>query len=145
MYKKDVQINSSENLQNEARKIRYSFFNEILNHQNLDYIITAHHQNDNHESFLYHATRGNGINRLKGIAEKNGNILRPALRFTKTQLKEYAEKIKVPYSIDSSNKTNKYDRNFIRNKIFEELGKRFPQYELNICSKETFERIKQEK
>ena len=134
LYKKDVQINSSENLQNEARKIRYSFFNEILNHQNLDYIITAHHQNDNHESFLFHAIRGNGINRLKGIDEKNGNILRPVLKFTKTQLKEYAEKIKVPYSIDSSNKTNKYDRNFIRNKIFEELRKRFPQYEKGLSN-----------
>ena len=134
LYKKDTQINLSENLQNEARKIRFSYFNEILKQQNLDYIITAHHQNDNHESFIYHAIRGNGINRLKGIAEKNGNILRPALRFTKTQLKEYAEKIKVPYSIDSSNKSNKYDRNFIRNKIFEELRKRFPQYEKGLSN-----------
>lgn len=133
-YNKDAQINSSENLQNEARKIRYSFFNEVIHQQNLDYIITAHHQNDNHESFLYHAIRGNGINRLKGIAEKNGNIIRPALRFTKTQLKEYALKFKVPYNIDSSNKTNKYDRNFIRNEIFEKLGKRFPQYEKGLSN-----------
>ena len=133
-YNKDAQINNSENLQNEARKIRYSFFNEIIHHQNLDYIITAHHQNDNHESFLYHAIRGNGINRLKGIAEKKGNILRPALRFTKKQLKEYAFDNKVPYRIDSSNKSNKYDRNFIRNEIFEKLGKRFSHYEKGLSN-----------
>ena len=72
---KDAQINPAENLQNEARKIRYKFFDEIIHHQNLDYIITAHHQNDNHESFLFHSIRGNGISRLKGISEKNDNIL----------------------------------------------------------------------
>ena len=90
MYNKDAQLNTSENLQNEARKIRYDFFNEIIHQNKLDYIITAHHKNDNHESFLYHAIRGNGISRLKGIAEKNGNILRPALRLQ--IFKDYAQK-----------------------------------------------------
>ena len=131
---KDAQINPAENLQNEARKIRYKFFNEIIHHQNLDYIITAHHQNDNHESFLFHSIRGNGISRLKGISEKNDNILRPALRFTKTQLKEYAEKNQLAYSKDSSNNSIKYDRNFIRNEIFEKLGKRFPEYEKGLSN-----------
>ena len=134
LYNKDTQLKISENLQNEARKIRYEFFNEIIHQNKLDYIITAHHQNDNHENFLYHAIRGNGISRLKGIAEKNGNILRPALRFSKTMLKDYAQKYKVPYSIDSSNKSNKYDRNFIRNKIFEKIGKRFSNYEKGLSN-----------
>lgn len=134
LYNKDAQLNTSENLQNEARKIRYDFFNEIIHQNKLDYIITAHHQNDNHESFLYHAIRGNGISRLKGIAEKNGNILRPALRFTKTILKDYAQKYKVPYSIDSSNKSIKYDRNFIRNEILKKIGKRFSNYQKGLSN-----------
>ena len=134
LYNKDAQLNKSENLQNEARKIRYDFFNEIIHQNKLDYIITAHHQNDNHENFLYHAIRGNGISRLKGIAEKNGNILRPALRFTKTILKDYAQKYKVPYSIDSSNKSIKYDRNFIRNEILKKIGKRFSNYQKGLSN-----------
>jgi tRNA(Ile)-lysidine synthase len=131
-FYKEAYINRSENLQNEARNIRYDFFNEIIDQQNIDYLITAHQQNDNHESFLYHFFRGNGINRLKGIAEMNGNILRPLLRFKKSQLKEYVEEHQISYSLDSSNSSSKYDRNFIRNELFEKVGERFPKYEKGL-------------
>ena len=54
---KTAEINKVKNLQNEARIIRYQFFNELINEEGLDYIITAHHQNDNHETFLFNAFR----------------------------------------------------------------------------------------
>ena len=77
---KMVEINPDENIQIQARDIRYKYFNKIIENQNLDYIITAHHANDNHETFLLNALRGSGIKGLKGIAEKRGKIGRASCR-----------------------------------------------------------------
>lgn len=131
---KTAEINKVKNLQNEARIIRYHFFNEIINEEELDYIITAHHQNDNHETFLFNAFRGNGINSLKGIQKINKNILRPGCDFSKKELLEYAQLNNINYNIDSSNLNSKYDRNFIRNHILKKVNSQFPNYEKGLSN-----------
>ena len=129
LFIKTTEINKNKNLQNEARIVRYQFFNELINQEGLDYIITAHHQNDNHETFLFNAFRGNGINSLKGIQKINTIILRPGLEFSKKELEEYAQLNTINFNIDSSNLTSKYDRNFIRNKLLKLVSTQFPNYE----------------
>ena len=128
LFIKTTEINKNKNLQNEARIVRYQFFNELINQEGLDYIITAHHQNDNHETFLFNAFRGNGINSLKGIQKINTIILRPGLEFSKKELEEYAQLNTINFNIDSSNLTSKYDRNFIRNKLLKLVSTQFPNY-----------------
>ncbi len=129
LFIKTTEINKNKNLQNEARIVRYQFFNELINQEGLDYIITAHHQNDNHETFLFNAFRGNGINSLKGIQKINTIILRPGLEFSKKEFEEYAKLNTINFNIDSSNLTSKYDRNFIRNKLLKLVSTQFPNYE----------------
>ena len=129
LFIKTTEINKNKNLQNEARIVRYQFFNELINQEGLDYIITAHHQNDNHETFLFNAFRGNGINSLKGIQKINTIILRPGLEFSKKELEEYAQLNTINFNIDSSNLSSKYDRNFIRNKLLKLVSTQFPNYE----------------
>ena len=133
-YYKEAKINLLKNIQNEAREVRYQFFNDLAEENKIDYILTAHHQNDNHETFLFNAIKGNGIGSLKGIPERNGIILRPLLQFTKTQLLMYVQENKIKYGTDSSNLTSKYDRNFIRNEVFQGLRNKFPKFEQGLTN-----------
>ena len=137
-YYKEAKINLLKNLQNEAREVRYQFFNDLVEENKMDHILTAHHQNDNHETFLFNALKGNGIGSLKGIPEKNGIILRPLLQFTKTQLLIYVQENKIKYGTDSSNLTSKYERNFIRNEVFERLKIKFPKFEKGLTNSINF-------
>ena len=133
-YYKEAKINLLKNIQNEARELRYQFFNDLAEENKIDYILTAHHQNDNHETFLFNAIKGNGIGSLKGIPERNGIILRPLLQFTKTQLLMYVQENKIKYGTDSSNLTSTYDRNFIRNEVFQGLRNKFPKFEQGLTN-----------
>ena len=137
-YYKEAEINPNKNLQNEAREFRYKFFIDLVEENKLDYILTAHHQNDNHETFLFNALKGNSIGSLKGIPERNGKILRPLLQFTKTQLLIYVQENKIKYGTDSSNLTSKYERNFIRNEVFQRLKNKFPKFEQGLTNSINF-------
>ena len=128
-HSKNAIISLTGNTQIEARNIRYNFFQEIISNNDLDFIITAHQSNDNHETFLLNTIRGSGIRGLKGIPEKRANIIRPVLKFNKSQLLSYVIKNKIPYSTDSSNYEINYDRNFLRNEILKPLTKRFSSFE----------------
>ena len=133
-YYKEAKINLLKNLQNETREVRYQFFNDLAEENIMDYILTAHHQNDNHETFLFKALKGNSIGSLKGIPERNGIILRPLLQFTKAQLLIYVQENNIKYGTDSSNLTSKYERNFIRNEVFKKLKIKFPKFEQGLTN-----------
>ena len=137
-YYKEAKINLLKNLQNEAREIRYQFFNDLVEENKLDYILTAHHQNDNHETFFFNALKVNGIGSLKRKKKKNGIILRPLLQFTKTQLLMHVQENKIKYGKDSSNLTSKYERNFIRNEVFQRLSDKFPKFEQGLTNSINF-------
>ena len=66
---------------------------------------------------------------MKGIPEKNGIILRPALQFTKSLLLEYVNHHKIKIGIDSSNLASKYERNYLRNEVFNKISSKFPDFE----------------
>lgn len=101
------------NLQNEARKIRYDFFSQHVSAE--DIFMTAHHLDDQMETFFMHLTRKSGIVGLSCMAEKNGNHWRPLLSFRKSDLYRYAEENQLEFREDRSNKENKYIRNRWRN------------------------------
>lgn len=103
------------NLQNEARKIRYSFFQEYLNKTEDSILMTAHHFDDQMETFFMHLSRNSGLLGLTCMAQKNGNHERPLLNFTKEELKEYALEKGFQWREDASNQENKYLRNKWRN------------------------------
>uniref|UniRef100_UPI0025BCA8E4 tRNA lysidine(34) synthetase TilS n=1 Tax=Chryseobacterium sp. TaxID=1871047 RepID=UPI0025BCA8E4 len=100
-----------------ARDLRYSFFNKIRNQENLDFLVTAHHLNDQLETFLINLSKASGIKGLSGIPANENQILRPLLSFSKEDIYEFAEKSNIQFREDISNKKNDYLRNKIRNKI----------------------------
>jgi len=100
-----------------ARDLRYNWFNELCSKYRYTKIATGHHLNDSIETIFINLTRGTGINGLTGISAINGNIIRPLLFATRKQIEQYTVSEKLHYRNDSSNTSNKFVRNIIRNEI----------------------------
>lgn len=104
-----------------ARELRYDYFKDVLKRQGLDFIVTAHHLNDQLETFIINLTRGTGLKGLCGIPAARENILRPLLNFTKDDIYLYVRTEGIEFREDLSNQKNTYLRNRVRNKIIPEL------------------------
>lgn len=109
-----------------ARKLRYDWFEELCQQYDYDYVMTAHHADDNLETMLINLGRGSGIKGLSGIPRQNANILRPLLDFSRAQIHRYALVKGLRWRDDSSNATNDYLRNALRNKVIPLLKKELP-------------------
>lgn len=114
-------------IQMAARALRYNWFFDLADSLNFDYILTAHHADDNLETFLINLTRGTGLSGLTGIPEVNENIVRPLLPFTRDQLKTYAFQKNIKWREDSSNASDKYLRNKLRHDVIPILKDLNPQ------------------
>lgn len=97
-----------------ARELRYNWFKQICADNDYQFIATAHHLDDQAETFLINFTRGTGIDGLVGIPEKNENIIRPLLNFSRDVILNYATENGVEWREDESNATTKYLRNKMR-------------------------------
>ena len=115
--------NFKENLQEKARIFRYEKFEEIRAKRKVNFVCTAHHANDDAETFFVNLIRGAGIGGLKGIAQKRDEFLRPFLRISKKQLLAYADEVGLKWREDQSNASDKYLRNKIRHHVLPEFLK----------------------
>ncbi|AZJ34811.1 tRNA lysidine(34) synthetase TilS [Tenacibaculum singaporense] len=100
-----------------ARELRYSWFDSLSKENNFDYILTAHHADDNLETFLINLSRGTGLEGLTGIPSINKNIIRPLLIFSREEIITFAKKNNIEWREDESNSETKYLRNKIRHQI----------------------------
>jgi len=112
-----VATQEKQSIQVAARELRYKWFHEIIEENKLDFLLTAHHADDNLETFLINTIRGTGLDGLTGIPEKNENIIRPLLPFSREQIEKYAKDHSLKWREDSSNIETKYLRNKIRHAI----------------------------
>lgn len=115
-----------------ARELRYNWFKTLKTDHQFDFILTAHHANDNLETLLVNLIRGTGVRGLQGIPEKQNSMIRPLLFVTKEDIRIYATENKLEFREDSSNQEVKYKRNFIRHQIVPELKKLNPAIEDTI-------------
>lgn len=114
-------------IQEKARSIRYTWFTALLEERALDIVLTAHHLNDQMETVLHHLIRGSGLNGLRGMPFKKGQLIRPFINLPSSQIDEYRESHDIPFREDASNKKSDYTRNFIRNEIISRLDTYFDQ------------------
>ena len=117
-----------------AREKRYEWFKSLMNEFNYDYLVTAHHADDNIETILLNFSRTTGLKGILGIPESKNQILRPLLSFEKDKIINYAKKNKIKWSEDSSNKTNLYNRNKIRKNILPILKEINPSFIKSIST-----------
>lgn len=104
-------------IQEWARDLRYNFFEKIKNEQQLAVIVTAHHLNDQLETFIINLSKASGINGLCGIPANDHYIYRPLLQFSKTEIYQFAREYQIEFREDLSNQKSDYLRNKIRNEI----------------------------
>ncbi|WP_296633647.1 tRNA lysidine(34) synthetase TilS [Polaribacter sp.] len=100
-----------------ARELRYNWFKELVKKHDFDFVLTAHHADDNLETFLINLTRGSGLNGFTGIPAINGNIVRTLLPFSRAEILNYAKKNNIDWREDASNASTKYVRNKIRHNV----------------------------
>lgn len=124
-----------DNFHNEARNIRYQFFDSVVKKYNAKYLLTAHHGDDLMETVLMRIVRGStlsGYSGFKKLVKMDGYyIFRPLINVTKEEILEYCSKYKIPYAIDASNNSSVYTRNRYRKEIIPFLK----QEEKNVHSK----------
>lgn len=123
---------SGSSVQMAARELRYNWFMELAKKNKFNFILTAHHANDNMETLLINLIRGTGINGLKGIPHKQNIIARPLLFASKDLIVDYAKKNKLNFRNDSSNDEVKYKRNYLRHEIMPGLKKLNPALEITF-------------
>ena len=116
-----------DNFHNEARNIRYQFFNDVVKKYNATYLLTAHHSDDLMETILMRIARGStlkGYAGFKKLVKMDGYyIYRPFISVTKDELLNYCHKYNIPYAIDASNNSNVYTRNRYRKEVLPFLKK----------------------
>ena len=109
-----------------GRKVRYSFFDEVLKQVNANKIATAHNANDNAETVLMNIIRGSGTSGLKGIEPiRENKYIRALIECTRAEIEEYCEKQNLAPKIDKSNMENIYTRNKVRNLLIPYIKENF--------------------
>lgn len=125
-----VQVETTGSVEANARAARYQAVSEII--QPNEVFVTAHHLDDQAETFLLALKRGSGIKGLSAmpvLGEQAGfQVFRPLLSIEKSALITYAEQNKLAWIHDESNADNRFERNFLRNAILPVLNQRFPQF-----------------
>lgn len=113
-------------LEEEGRKVRYNFFNEVLEKTKANKIAIAHNMNDKAETVLMNIIRGSGALGLKGIEAKRENkYIRPLIETERYEIEEYCKKNRLNPKHDRSNDDNTYTRNRIRNVLIPFLKENF--------------------
>lgn len=110
-----------------SRRARYDFFNSI----ECDKIATAHSLSDNVETLLFRLARGTSLKGACAIPPTRGKIIRPLINITSGEIRDYLNTYDITYCTDSTNFSNDYSRNRIRNVVIPELKKINPEFEIN--------------
>ncbi len=119
---------TGESMEMAARRLRYTWFNELCEEHGYTVIAVAHHADDSIETFFINLFRGTGLRGLTGIKKQFGRVIRPLSFLTRKEILEYASINHIPYREDSSNRSTKYLRNKIRLGLVPRLKERNPRF-----------------
>ncbi len=97
-------------IQSAARAVRYALLEDWRVTHNLDWIMTAHHADDQLETLLMRLNRASGVGGLAGVRSRNGKVLRPLLCWRRAELEEIVSAREIPYVHDPSNDDSRFDR-----------------------------------
>ena len=118
--------NNKMGLEEAGRKIRYDFFDEILEKEYANKIAIAHNKNDKAETIIMNIIRGSGISGLKGIEPiRDNKYIRPIIECERTEIEKYAKENNLNPRIDKTNFENDCTRNKIRNIVLPYIKKEF--------------------
>lgn len=132
---KRVDFDRHSNIEANARKARYAFFQTLLVTNNA--LITGHHRDDQAETLLLQLCRGAGVDGLAAMPLikpfAQGTLIRPLLAHSRESLECYAKAYTLSWIEDESNHHSDFSRNFLRNEVLPLLKKRWPSVSKNIA------------
>jgi len=127
-----IRLTTTNNIEAQARTLRYQRLTEHLTGSCHSALLTAHHADDQLETLLLALKRGSGPAGLAGIASakpvSDGWILRPLLNFTREQLLSAATTLQLTWIEDESNLDPRYERNFLRLEVLPLLTQRWGSF-----------------
>ncbi len=130
----NVSQDNSSGLEAEARHARYAAFERLL--QPGEFLLSAHHADDQMETMLLHLIRGSGVAGLSGMPVSrnlgDGVLLRPLLGFTRQALIEYLRQNSIEWIEDESNQQLSHDRNYLRHELVPLIRERWPAARASI-------------
>ena len=127
-----IAATTKKSIEETARDLRYKWFEEMRIENDFNYIVTAHHADDNIETVLMNFFRGTGIKGMRGILPKQNKIIRPLLFARRNELELFISNNNLSFVTDHTNAENKYTRNYFRNTILPLVSKVFPEAKENI-------------
>lgn len=130
---RSVKVESAGNLENNARMARHYALNQIALELGCTLIALGHTSSDKAETILHNIARGAGTNGFSSLRPRNGNLVRPILFASRTDVLSYLEEIEQEFVTDETNEDNKFSRNRIRHNVIPELEQVFPQASRNIA------------
>ncbi len=134
---KEISKKEKKSIEETAREIRYSFFNEILEKEKLNKIATGHHLSDLAETMTLWFIQGNKKG-LKGFKPKEGKIVRPLYFIKKEEIEDYLKDRKIDYRVDVSNIEIKYLRNKVRHQLIPKMKEINPSLEESLMKMSNF-------
>ncbi len=132
---KSIAFDEKKSIETAARDLRYEWFHQLINQSSIspiNFIVTAHHADDNIETTAMNFFRGTGIAGVRGILPKQGIIRRPLLFARRSQIEQFANEQQIDFVTDSSNLESDFTRNFFRNKIIPLIQSQYPEAENNV-------------
>lgn len=116
-------LNLDSNSEATARDARYEWFREQVQFGSI--LMTAHHQQDRAETFLFNLMRGAGSTGLSSLRASRpffgAKLVRPLLPFRQDDIIKYAENNHLIWVEDPSNSDQRYSRNEIRHQVLPAL------------------------
>ena len=141
-YELDIEVShlnldpEMANLESEARKARYALFEQALTPG--DCLLTAHHADDQAETFLLNILRGSGSAGLRGIAHRRpigrSLLVRPLLDISRVEISTYAVSHQIEWFDDPSNLSDRFNRNYLRHQVIPKIKSRWSGYLESIRS-----------
>ncbi len=120
-----------ESLEEAARNVRYSFFEQVMREREIPVLLTAHNADDNAETLILALTRGASPSGACGIPRERelayGSVIRPILHLTKAEITEYCRENSLEFVTDATNSDIGYPRNRIRSRVLPELAQINPR------------------
>lgn len=122
---------TGESVEMACRELRYGWFARMFAEasergENPACVAVAHHESDNIETFFLNTLRGSGLRGLRAIPPRRGIFMRPLLSVAKADIDAYLASRNLDFIVDSSNLSDTYRRNRVRNIVMPALRDAFP-------------------
>lgn len=117
---------TGESVEMACREMRYAWFADLLDRSGAQAVAVGHHREDRVETFMLNLLRGTGLAGLTSMKPRHGDVVRPLLPFSRTEIEQYVALRGLSYVDDSSNASDIHRRNRLRNSILPLMERHFP-------------------